>query len=59
MVDIKSPAPFVLAYSISVSGTRADMQMSLVIRKYYLWCFRYKREIPSSRVPAWFNWVWR
>jgi DNA-directed RNA polymerase subunit RPC12/RpoP len=56
--SIKSPAPFVLTYTINVPSG-GEGQASMMIRKYFYWFVTIKREVPENEVPDLFKWVWR
>ena len=58
VVSIKTPAPFVLTYTINVPSG-GEGQASMMIRKYYYWFITIKREVPEDEVPGLFKRVWR
>ena len=58
LVTIKTPAPFVLTYTINVPSS-GEGKARMMIRKYYYWFIVTKREVPESDVPDLFKRVWR
>ena len=58
VTSIKTPAPFVLTYTINVPSG-GEGQASMRIRKYYYWFIVTKREVPEDEVPDLFKRVWR
>lgn len=58
VTSIKTPAPFVLTYTINVPSG-GEGQASMMIRKYYFWFITTKREVPENDVPDLFKRVWR
>lgn len=57
-ITIKTPAPFVLTYTLNVPSS-GEGKASLTIRKYYYWFIVTRREVPESEVPDLFKRVWR
>lgn len=66
-VELRYPLPFFISFRVKATGAKVDYakvtdtsQISIdsTFTKYYVWCFRYKKELRFKTEPFFLRWVW-
>ncbi|MBN1268829.1 MAG: hypothetical protein JXB04_04520 [Kiritimatiellae bacterium] len=61
------PLPFIISFRVKASGAKANYEKTVdssqividsTFTKYYVWFFRYKREMRFKSDPFFLSWVW-